>query len=225
MNFPKMFFYLFATTVLTSIVTIFIMIRYYKPTTLNATTSTAICTDFSAGKPSTLQMKLIKIMTQNYRDNQLVAIKNMGIANDAYSIWFSLKDIKEFSYHIENEFNTNNNSSNNTNDLGIRIYYSAYPEKAEWKNFPDLVTYSKNTFTSSYDKLHTLIMIPTIVGKEGENLDFNPSDSTTYNNGLDITNAASGSILSLGGMQSRNNTNAKNHGYLCPPGPTIGLAF
>lgn len=218
--------YLIAAVAISSIATFFLTKQFYISSIASPvpTAETAICADYNNTAPSTLEIQLIRNMTQQYRNSQLDAINKATGLNDAYSIWFSLESLKEFSYHIENEFNQNNQTNSTIADLGVRFYYSSYPDRTQWTKFPDLIDFGNDPATSNYGKLHTLIMVPTL-DKDGYNYDFNPSDVATYVNGIDVNAASTGSIISMGSSNVNKKTNSKNHGNMCPPSPPNGLAF
>ena len=92
------------------------------------------------------------------------------------------------------------------------------------------------SYNPAYENKHTLVMIPTITNAEGENLDFNPLDASTYNGFAnmnktkrDVFNSNSYSTLILGpGAEMVNpngNTSARNHGTLFPPETNVGISF
>jgi len=202
------------------------------------TDNQSICTNYSNENISTLPVPLVHDMINGYRNNQLLKIENGITKNgvnlvDAQSIWFDLETLKEFVYHIENE-TIKNDKTKSDKDLGIRIYYATYPEKDNFgwakKEYDNILNnFGNNSETSKYDKLHTLVMIPT--RKEGKlNIDFNPLDINTYNQSLKskelsnywrnplipITNNQNKYILSIGGPITTK-TSAQNHGSLIPP--------
>ena len=88
-----------------------------------------------------------------------------------------------------------------------RFYFSAYPKSDAWnkQGYEDLAT-----LPQPYEKLHTLIGIPT-----GEintvNSDFDPYDVNTY----DGTKPTGVGLAIM----------AENHGDLSPPNPQLGLWF
>ena len=124
MTTTKMYLYVVLATILSSFTTLTVMKKYNKTTSTNLPPA-PICSDYNKNIPSTLEVKLIKEMTQKYGKNQMGAINNSLNIEDARCIWFSLDAIKEFSYHIENQFKKNNNTNATTANLGVRIYYSA----------------------------------------------------------------------------------------------------
>lgn len=202
------------------------------------TSSNSICMDYSETKGSELSRALIREMAYGYRAHQLDKINTALKIDDAHSIWFKLETLKEFIYHLELNARKNGKSSES---LGLRIYYSRYPEIKTWKNtYTDLLDFI-GTPREKYEKLHTLVMIPTIktqIKGETVNIDFNPKDITTYTTGLpeipgDIPPAIR--IPALGGIfpntpgnsiniaaKSGNNILAQNHGSLIPPADGSG---
>lgn len=172
----------------------------------------SICLKYSPEQMSTLDTKLIRNMVSNYRNNQLRAINsNVDSINDAHSISFDLVTLKKFIYHIENESKKVKKTITDE-QLGVRMYYAAYPDNSTWNIYNDL----RNVDTN-YEHLHTLVLIPTIESN-GKKIDFNPLDAATFENGLprqlNRTNfkaaqAARGSVYGL--------TGSLNHGSLIPP--------
>lgn len=198
--------------------------------------SNAICMDYSNNQISELRVDLIHTMTKKYRNKQLDFI-NRHVdfegqnKNDAHSIWFDLVTLKKFIYHIEKtsrEVGTGINKNIIDKDLGIRIYYSAYPEKESWKSkFPDLIDFFNDADKQLYEHLHTLVMIPTL-NIEGKMVDFNPKDKDTYAHGLYdmpgyvVTPTISTTLktVAMTGMTENdpdNMTGSQNHGNLIPP--------
>lgn len=206
-----------------------------------------ICMDYPDIPMSELSVDLIHTMVNKYRDNQLKCINNnlsdFKEEGDAHSVWFDLDTLKRFIYHIEKTtINTVSTTSKNTikdmkitkEKLGIRIYYSAYPNITEWDSFTDLVTFlnADDKFKKErlkYGNLHTIVMIPTL-NINGEMKDFNPLDEDTYPDGLfdrsgytfnPVTPVPTNRTMGLSGTAHRSsssqNSGAQNHGTLIPP--------
>ncbi len=194
--------------------------------------SDSICMNYADNKASELSRALIREMAYGYRADQLNTINSTLKIDDAHSIWFDLETIKQFIYHVE--FNARENKVS-SEKLGLRIYYSRYPEMKTWSNtYTDLRSFI-GTDKEKYEKLHTLVMIPTIKVKDEKtgddhDYDFNPKDISTYTTGLpeivgDVPPAVR--IPALSGMIENTNTNvsaksgnstfAQNHGSLIPP--------
>ena len=158
---------------------------------------------FSASS-TTLPTDFIQNLVDNYRNNQLSFInENLG-KEDAHSIWFDLPSLKKFIAEIEHEAQRVDPSATDK-DLGIRLYYGAYPDSPAAPTPED------------YAKRHTLVMIPTKKMDDGSgallDFDFNPFDSASKVNSLAAT--ASISKNSLG----------QNHGSLIPPNNSIVESF
>ena len=212
--------------------------------TRNATT---ICMDYNTQPPATLTTKMIKSMVMKYSGAQLNAIQNdttLAVPKDARSIWFDLETLKQFMYQIEHNAENHFAESNNKK-LGVRIYYAAYPENAKMREMQGDQTDPNFSYNPAYEKLHTLVMIPTIsgVGADKENYDFNPLDAGTYNGYVNMpkggkyytdddyigislgtsSNPASTNASQIG--TSNNGVSARNHGHLCPPDNIVGNAF
>lgn len=225
------------TSVLLAAVSIAFGVYIYKFPPTKPTTPTepsdSICMNYAGNKASELSRALIREMAYGYRADQLDTINSALKIDDAHSIWFDLETIKQFIYHVELNAGKNDVSSEK---LGLRIYYSRYPEMKTWKNmYTDLRSFI-GTDKEKYEKLHTLVMIPTINVKdektgEEHDYDFNPKEISTYTTGLpeivgDVPPAVR--IPALSGMienttntnglaRSGNSTFAQNHGSLIPP--------
>ncbi|PHS06595.1 MAG: hypothetical protein COA88_10340 [Kordia sp.] len=190
-------------------------------------TKETICMDYSNEPMSELGVALIHEMVGGYENNQLKHINNSANMDDAHSIWFDLETIKAFVYHTE--INARNNEVK-SDILGLRIYYSRYPEQNQWGNYKDLV----GTVDGDYQKRHTLVMVPTINRGKGD-IDFNPLDLDTYIAGLknieayaDTNPSSTVKTLAFGinnFRSSSTSSGAQNHGGLFPPEPTDGHAF
>lgn len=142
--------------------------------------------------PNTLAVDLIQDLVDNYRNNQLNCINQNIKIDDAHSVWFDLPALKNFIAEIEAQAQIVDPNVQ-SNDLGIRFYYAAYPENPA------------QPIPSSYAKRHTLVMIPT-KEEEGLNYDFNPFQEE-------------GKALSVTGVTAI--ALAGNHGDLVPPGASI----
>jgi hypothetical protein len=207
---------------------LFAVYAYFNnPFTLSAPplSGNEICMDYSKDKPATLKHSLVSEMIKNYRDNQLVSIQTATanpVPNDAQSIWFHLDSIKKFIYHIEKGFETQKPGAKG--DLGLRIYYAAYPKETLWgtKGYEDIADLANDPTTAQYGKKHTLVMIPTLE-IHGVNSDFNPIDPATYTGFNSPTNPFSNPNYVPMAMSS--SVMAKNHGSLCPPALSTGNAF
>lgn len=151
---------------------------------------------------ATLPVDFIQTVINQYKDNQLkFATENLGI-DDARSIWFDLPTLKTFLSDLESHAKIQNPDIKDS-DLGVRMYYGAYPENLD---NPDV--------SKEYGKRHTLVMIPTKketdVSGEICNRDFNPIDGGAANERLALT-----AQISL----------AQNHGKLSPPLTTLGELY
>ncbi len=187
--------------------------------------STAICIDYSKDKPNTLKHSLVAEMVKNYRTNQLVSIQTATVnpvANDAQCIWFPLDSIKKFIYHIEKGFETQKPGAKA--NLGLRMYYSAYPDDKLWsdKGYEEIAYLANNPTTALYGRKHTLVLIPTLE-IHGVNSDFNPIDPATYTGFNSATNPFSNPSYVPMAMSA--SVMGKNHGDLQPPYPFTGNAF
>ncbi|NHN25054.1 hypothetical protein FIA58_005120 [Flavobacterium jejuense] len=222
-----------------------------KTTSTPCPCSNKICMDYPDDSISKLSVDLIHTMVKGYKKNQLDFINTHSrfVPNDdAHSIWFDLETLKKFIYHIEK---TTLNKAATVEDLksmditkeklGIRIYYTAYPENKIWSRFNDLMAFLEvkdeklKKERLAYGNLHSLVMVPTLDAKgNGTNSDFNPLDPITYPNGLfdrlgytfDPNNLNSlNRTMGLSGLTSNQNlsTGAQNHGSLIPPATSNGV--
>ena len=156
----------------------------------------------------TLPLELVEEMITNYKSKQYLSIVTNTInpmPMDAKSVWFELGALKQFIASIEYE--ATKNPEYDMKNFGVRFYYSAYPISDSWEDegHEELGTVSK-----AYEKLHTLIAIPT-AEINGVNSDFDPFDVATYTGIKPIGKGAT--IM------------AENHGNLCPPDSPVGLWF
>ena len=214
-------------SILLGIVAVAFAVYVYKFPPSNNDLSKSICMNYSNTDMSQLEVPLVHEMVNGYKDNQLFHINNQIRIDDAHSIWFDLETLKAFMYHIE--MNAKESEFKLTDkDLGLRIYYSRYPESKSWEDHKDL----QGQVDQNCEKLHTLLMIPTI-NKKGLNMDFNPLDIRTYTENLkhfeDYSNPNSNyRTPALGLMNTRNSSSssgAQNHGSLFPPKTTNGHGF
>jgi hypothetical protein len=215
----------------------------------NTRSLTDVCMDYSTEAPATLTTEMVKSMVAQYSDTQLNNIQSAttnSIPVDARSIWFDLETLKAFMYQIE--YNAKKKKATIKNEeLGIRIYYAAYPDNSKMRDLAETQTDPNFSYNPAYQKLHTLVMIPTISDGEGENYDFNPLDLTTFNGFANTPksgstyndNSSSYVTLSLGtssapvvsggivpgGSTTSPGISARNHGLLNPPASNLGLSF
>jgi hypothetical protein len=193
--------------------------------------STSICMDYSADNMSTLDADLIHTMTRGYKKNQLSYIQTeLGTIApiDASAIWFDLVTLKKYLYHIEKK------SKIDDSKLGVRFYYASYPKSTDsMAVFRDLRDASGHHLISpEYKGLHTLVMIPTVKDSVGNDIDFNPLDSSTFKEGFSqksqytfgSTSTLPDDTAALSATPSRD-MGARNHGYLTPPKAAVGLGF
>lgn len=197
---------------------------------LTSTESKEICMDYDAERMSTLDADLIHTMTRGYRSNHLKYIETETgtiAPKDAYSIWFDLPTLKKYLYHIEKK------SKMSDTELGVRFYYAAYPaNEDEMGTFKDLKDTTGKVAFPEYSGLHTLVLIPTFTDGDGNNVDFNPLDDTTFKEGFSknskyafgSTSPLPDDTAALSATPSRD-MGARNHGTLSPPKSTTGFGF
>jgi len=137
-----------------------------------------------------IDIPFAKALIENYAQNHWTTINNSCPSlqqnpsapnvQDSRSVWFSLADLQNFISEFQ--------QSGNQNQLGVRIYFGEYGP-----NIP--VTEQDNP---QYMGLHTLLMVPTLLGADGFNHDFDPATGNS-----DFTKSTDISAL--------------NHGTLAPP--------
>lgn len=123
--------------------------------------------------PPTMNSDVIKNMVNNYKDNQLVVINKTLQMDDARAAGFKLQDLKNFIGSIEQEAKKVKPELSDK-DLGVRMYYAAYPMNEQMK---------KLGVSEEYGKRHTLVLIPTLnktVNGISADYDFNPLDPSSY---------------------------------------------
>ena len=203
-----------------------------QPTVL--TSNNTICMNYQNDSISRLPVDLVYDMVRGYETNQLKSIQDTLNLIDSRAVWFDLKTLKKFLYHIEMT-TTKSNGRISPEDLGLRIYFARYPGQEEWgTNYDGTLAYFNNSDeTKQYAKKHTLIMVPTIKG-DVDHIDFNPDDESTYTNGLpnyaDILDydMPLPLLMPLPTAQlplTNPSITAQNHGGLFPPKKSNGLVF
>lgn len=170
--------------------------------------------------PPTMNQNMVKEMVDNYRNNQLVAINEKLEMDDSYSVSFNLAAINNFANSILIE-STKVKPELTENDLGIRIYYAAYPQSEGMERF------AREGVALNYNMKHTVVMIPTIKRRDenGETMDydFNPLDKETYNR---TTSYRTGELKMMSyGTSSESDVMALNHGQLIPPKMPSSLTY
>ena len=155
-----------------------------------------------------MNIDLVEEMVTNYKTKQYLSIltnKINPMTFDAQSVWFKLDTLKEFIITIEEE--AAKHPEHNLKNFGARFYYTAYPKNVVWDElgYEDIAAVDEK-----YEKLHTLIVIPT-AEMDGVNCDFDPFDEKTYT-GVRPAGAATAIM-------------AENHGSLTPPESRSGLWF
>jgi hypothetical protein len=155
-----------------------------------------------------LQLALIQEMVTNYKTKQYLSIVTNTINPmkfDAQSVWFDINALKTLINAIESE--TAQHPQYGMHNFGIRFYYSAYPDS---DTSEDPLFAGLDTIPTTYEKLHTLIAVPT-AEINGVNSDFDPFNTLTYD-GTKPTGIGCAIM-------------AENHGALIPPNPSSGTWF
>lgn len=156
----------------------------------------------------TLKQDFVEVLIKNLRINQLRHInKRMGRRinrqGDTHSVWFDLEKLKMFITEIENKALEH---EINENDLGIRFYLGAYPNKRNWQKYSDLDEFDQ---ADQYANRTTILMMPT-KKVDGVNIDVDIVNNEAINLDLDLyskkaDNKKVSSFL------------AANHGNAIPP--------
>lgn len=161
-----------------------------------------------SAEPGVMSNELIKVLIDNYRQNQMNAINEAMGMEDAHSIWFDLPKLKNFINLMETEASKINPECT-PEDLGIRFYYAAYPTIENW----DIM--ETHPVPQEYSERHTLVMIPTLKKESnGEilNYDFHALQTNRRN-----------IALTARGQQDPPADLGENSGTLSPPGNPEGM--
>lgn len=169
-----------------------------------------------------MEFDLVKEMVNNYRNNQLnwiLTAPTSDLKMDASALWLDLATLKDFISSIEVAIAQNPELP--TRNVGVRLYYAAYPpiEKFNQPGYEDIADLLDSEETRKYEKLHTLVLVPT-TEINAVNTDFNPLDATTYEAGFPPSGNTTVMALTYRGTIA-----AKNHGRLYPPGDISGEVF
>lgn len=164
--------------------------------------------------PNTMTYDFIRMLVDNYRNNQLKSVNEKLGIEDAHSIHFDLATLKKFIADIES-LSLTGNPGLNTDNLGVRFYYAAYPKAADWHlmgNTPIGVDYAEK---------HTLVMVPTIKRKDENGVflcyDFNLTNSGSFFTGKEPGTGKSNEL--------KGNIVSQNHGALSPPSDPKAESF
>ena len=208
-----------------------------------------ICMNYSNEPMNTMHADAVQNMVDNYSNNQLDKI-NTGIRwqdqnsdSDSTSILFKLETLKKFIYHIERE--SKKHGIQNVEHLGLRIYYSAYPDAKDAQSWQKQQHEDFRDLPFSYKRRHTLVMVPAKLNEtDGQFHDYNPVDNNLYTarlEGSDLTYidfkidskiVSESSIPALAISGSDGSTNdpsgmagSLNHGSLIKPGNGLGASL
>lgn len=109
------------------------------------------------------EAEVVRVLMTNYRDNRWKKIKiDDQYGEDSRSVWFSTNQLKRLIHEMESTMLANKN----TPELGVRFYFTEYPDSASFSKYP----YFSDT-PKMYQKRHSLLMVPTY-NDEGKNIDF-----------------------------------------------------
>lgn len=116
-----------------------------------------------------LNAGLAAYMVQNYKEHQWYSINGSSMV-DSRSVWLSLQTLKRFIHEIEKKV-CDTCHTTTLADLGVRIYYAAYPSNADWNTYATHLAGVQQTPSQSR---HTIVMVPTYF--DGTNdVDFDPN--------------------------------------------------
>jgi hypothetical protein len=141
-----------------------------------------------------IKVPFAKALIENYAQNHWTTLNNdcpSILQNPAYPnvqdsrcVWFSLADLQNFISEFQ--------QSGSVAQLGVRIYFGEYSNEASPNGPHD----------AQYSGLHTLLMLPTLLGADGYNHDFDPATgSSDFSKSVTIC--------------------ALNHGTMTPPPFTV----
>lgn len=138
------------------------------------------CYPFYPGAFSGVNGELARELVENYRIHQWASYSQAAGFEDARAVWFSVERIKQFIYQIEQTTCAHKCDTNAV--LGIRIYFGAYPDLATWDHDHNGLVTSATGVTpltyavdASYEKHHTLMMVPTYYDPvQHQDVDFDP---------------------------------------------------
>lgn len=138
-----------------------------------------ICLNYKDRPVSELRASLIDTMIKSYRNNKVdrlyervpgtkngQRLRSDGGGFDTHSVWFDLETLKSFIYHIESNMKLSLDVANER--LGVRIYYADYPKKNLWQSSNSEYHADLKGLPFEYYSRHTLIMIPTLGKKTGD---------------------------------------------------------
>jgi hypothetical protein len=192
-----------------------------------------VCTEDSSAYPpfNYLEVRTLQDMANKFKGplsipRRMVTQSNGNRVSDANSIWFSLDALKQFIWRIQKDTCGKKNCEGQPLELGIRIYYSRYPNFDSVDASGNLIYPDLKNVNRDYDALHTVFMIPTF-DSSGYQKDFDPRYYDKENGCRPLTINPDGwpvgkPILAL----TPSNYTAQNHGGLCPPlQGCLGSAF
>jgi hypothetical protein len=186
-----------------------------------------------------LPINVVKSMIDEYGNNQASYI-NQGVTNllrakqgatfaynDARSVYYELDTLQQFFCTIKQLVDNNTLAKLDGQpiqhcDLGIKIYYAAYPNSTVKKTQYSL---------DSYENKHTLVLVATYRDADNKVKIFDPNYFTrdtklnmnrptelTYN-WIKTQRTSNGNIavMAVTTISTRGEPLARNHGELCPP--------
>lgn len=165
-----------------------------------------ICTDSTIGSINELQMGSESIceLLSTFRSST-------NSSTDTSSVWFDLKTLKSFMYHVETQA-LQRDPSITDDKLGVRFYFVKYPQSSQ----------TGLVIEDDCENMQTLLMMPTLTDN-GIPTDFNVFNGQTYSQCIVHSGSNAGTMITTG--QQVPPFLAKNHGSLIPPISPEGEAF
>jgi hypothetical protein len=162
------------------------------------------------------EAEVVRVLMTNYRDNRWKKIKiDDQYGEDSRSVWFSTNQLKRLMYEMESTMLANKNTA----ELGIRFYFTEYPDSVSFNKYSYF-----DDIPKMYQKRHSLLMIPTYNdGKKNIDFDFKAAfkggrPQTFAESMREKLGVGSKKIRSqVGGSEGLGLTSADNRGGLRPP--------
>lgn len=101
-----------------------------------------------------ISINTAKGMAYNFKSGLFPKLYLKTKGPNTRSVWFTVETLKKFLWQIENK--TCDPACNTNNELGVRIYFSEYPDSLYMTQHSDL-----NSTKVEYAKHLTLFMVPT----------------------------------------------------------------
>lgn len=169
-----------------------------------------ICSNYSGTTFKGLSKKFVTDGIKSYKNG-------LNPSSDARSAWFNLDVLKKFIWYVETQ--SIKNGVTDTKKLGIRIYYTRYPNVDSFSYYADLATTPTN-----YARMHTTILIPTYYNTaQSANVDFDPKQMKSFGVPLPLNAFLNNNTITNSNTMARSvvaasdEITALNHADLIPP--------